>query len=162
MGGGALTVTVVVVGKVRGSLAAAVEEYESRASHYWKLQVVEVDAGTGRGKDDPEAVMSAEAERILARLPDGVEVAVLDRAGKGLTSRGLADWLGERALHGSPGVAFVIGGAYGVHRSLLDRARRTVSLSGMTFPHEVARMLLAEQLYRAGTILRGEPYHKGP
>lgn len=157
-----MTVTVVVVGRVRGHLRDAVAEYESRAGHYWKLQVVEVDAGTSRGKEDPETVMAAEGERILARIPDGAELVVLDRRGKGISSRGLADWLGEHALRGSQGVALVIGGAYGVHPAVQDRARRRISLSAMTFPHEMARLLLAEQLYRAGTILRGEPYHKGP
>lgn len=157
-----MTVTVVVVGRVRGHLADAVAEYEGRARHYWKLEVVEVEAGASRGKDDPETVMAAEGERILARIPDGAELAVLDRTGKGLSSRGLSEWLGEHALRGSQGVALVIGGAYGVHRDVQARARRRISLSAMTFPHEMARLMLAEQLYRAGTILRGEPYHKGP
>lgn len=157
-----MTVTVVVVGKVRGELAPVVAEYERRAGHYWKLEVVEVDAGTSRGRDDPDAVMTAEADRILARIPEGSELAVLTRDGRSLSSRGLAEWLQDHALHGSQGVALVVGGAYGVHARVLERARRQVSLSAMTFPHEVARLILAEQLYRAGTILRGEPYHKGP
>jgi 23S rRNA (pseudouridine1915-N3)-methyltransferase len=157
-----MTVTVVVVGRVRGSLANAVAEYEERAGHYWKLQVVEVDAGSSRGRDDPEAVMKAEGERILARIPQGSEVVVLDRAGKPMTSRGMSRWLGEHALRGSQGVAVVIGGAYGVHQDVQARAHRRISLSAMTLPHEMARLFLAEQLYRAGTILRGEPYHKGP
>lgn len=152
----------VVVGKVRGALAPVVADYEKRAGHYWKLEVAEVDAGTSRGKDDPGAVLAAEADRILARIPEGVEVAVLTRDGNSLSSRDMADWLNDHALHGSPGVALVIGGAYGVHGTVLARARRRLSLSAMTLPHEVARLILTEQLYRAGTILRGEPYHKGP
>lgn len=155
-----MTVTLVVVGRVRGVLAEAVAEYEGRAAHYWKLEVVEVDAGAG-GKDDPATVMAAEGERILARLPAGAEVAVLTRDGKEMSSRTLADWLQDLALHGQR-VALVIGGAYGVHGDVLARARRKLSLSSMTLPHEMARLVLVEQLYRAGTILRGEPYHKGP
>lgn len=157
-----MTVTVVVVGKVRGALAPAVEEYERRSGHYWKLEVVVVDAGVSGGRDDPEAVMAAEAERILVRIPEGAEVAVLTRDGKGMSSRALAEWLQDHALHGSRGVALVIGGAYGIHPDVVARARRRISLSPMTLPHEVARLVLAEQIYRAGTILRGEPYHKGP
>lgn len=157
-----MTVTVVVVGKIRGALAPVVSEYEKRAARYWKLEVVEVDAGSSRGKEDGDAVMEAEADRILARIPDGAEVAVLTRDGRSLSSRDVAEWLQDHALHGSPGVALVIGGAYGVHGSVLARARRKLSLSAMTLPHEVARLILVEQLYRAGTILRGEPYHKGP
>jgi 23S rRNA (pseudouridine1915-N3)-methyltransferase len=79
-----------------------------------------------------------------------------------MASRKLAEWLQDHALHGSPGVALIIGGAYGIHPDVGRRARRRVSLSAMTLPHEMARLVLVEQIYRAGTILRGEPYHKGP
>ena len=157
-----MIVTLVVVGRVRGELADAVEAYEARVAHYWKFEVVEVAAGVPGGRDDPEAVMAAEGERILARLPDGVEVAILTRDGKPLSSRGLAEWLQDHAVHGSPGVALVIGGAYGIHADVGRRARRRISLSAMTLPHEMARLILVEQIYRAGTLLRGEPYHKGP
>lgn len=157
-----MKVTLIAVGRVRGDLVSAVAEYEKRAARYWKLDVVEVDGGAPGGRDDAETVRAAEAGRILARLPGGAEMAVLTRAGTGMSSRAFSEWLGEHALHGSQGVALVIGGAYGVHESVLHRARRELSLSPMTLPHEMARLILAEQLYRAGTILRGEPYHKGP
>ncbi len=152
---------VAVVGRVRGDLARAVAEYERRAARYWRLDVVEVTSGLGGRRDDPEAVMAAEGERLLARIPPHIEVVGLTRDGSPLSSRGLADWLQEMAVGRHPGVAFVIGGAYGLHRKVLARARRRVSLSAMTLPHEMARLLLAEQIYRAGTIYRGEPYHKG-
>jgi 23S rRNA (pseudouridine1915-N3)-methyltransferase len=157
-----MRVTVAVVGRVRGELAPAVAEYEARAARYWRFEVEEVPAGLGSRRADPDAVMAAEGERLLGRIPTGVDVAALTRDGKSLSSRGLSDWLQELAVRGHPGVAFVIGGAYGLHPSVLARARRRVSLSAMTLPHEFARLVLAEQLYRAGTISRGEPYHKGP
>ncbi|MEJ2541606.1 MAG: 23S rRNA (pseudouridine(1915)-N(3))-methyltransferase RlmH [Gemmatimonadota bacterium] len=157
-----MTITVLVVGRVRGKLAPPVEEYERRASRYWRLEVVEVAAGVGGGRDDPERVMAAESERLLARLPPGAEVVALTRDGTSLPSRAMAEWLQDHALHGSPGVVVIIGGAHGLHSDVLERARRRVSLSAMTLPHEMARLVLAEQLYRAGTIVRGEPYHKGP
>lgn len=150
-----------VVGRVRGPLSEGVREYEERAARYWKLQVTAVDAGAPGGKDRPEDVKAAEAERILARIPDGAEVAALTREGKGMTSTGLARWLGRLGLHGSAGACFVIGGAFGLHDTVLRAAHRRLSLSPMTLPHELARLVLAEQLYRAGTILRNEPYHKG-
>ena len=103
----------------------------------------------------------AEGERILARIPDQLEVVVLTRDGKAMSSEDLAADLAEQALRSSPGIAFVIGGAFGVSEAVLRRARRRLSLSAMTLPHEMARLVLAEQLYRAGTINRGEPYHKG-
>ena len=155
-----MKVSIVVVGRVRGDLADAVTAYETRAGRYWKLEAVEVDAGAG-GRSDPAAVMAAEAERILARIPPATEVVALTRDGRPWSSRRLADWLGERALHGLGDVAFVIGGAFGLDDAVLQRAARRLSLSAMTLPHEMARLVLAEQLYRAGTILRNEPYHKG-
>jgi 23S rRNA (pseudouridine1915-N3)-methyltransferase len=78
-----------------------------------------------------------------------------------MSSGELARVLGDRAVAGSPGITFVVGGAFGVDQNIVREAKRTLSLSRMTLPHSMARLLLAEQLYRAGTILRGEPYHKG-
>ena len=156
-----MKVMVVVVGRARGDLAAAIEEYERRAGRYWKLEVVEVGQGAGGGRAGPDQVMEAEGERILGRIPDTVEVVALTRAGSGMSSRKLARYLQQHAVRSSPGVAFVIGGAHGLSGSVLARARRSLSLSAMTLPHEMARLVLAEQLYRAGTIVRGEPYHKG-
>ena len=155
-----MRVLVVVVGKVRGDLAAAVAEYEKRAARYWKFEVVEVAAGAGRDAA-PAAVKDAEAERILARVAPELEVVALTRDGKAMDSRKLAAFLEKHGVHASSGVAFVIGGAFGLGPTVLDRSRRRLSLSAMTLPHEMARLVLAEQLYRAGTILRGEPYHKG-
>ena len=77
-----------------------------------------------------------------------------------MRSRELAGYLEGHAVHSSPGVAFVIGGAFGLGVPVMERARRKLSLSSFTLPHEMARLVLAEQLYRAGTLVRGEPYHK--
>jgi 23S rRNA (pseudouridine1915-N3)-methyltransferase len=154
-------ITLIVVGKVKGTFAEAVADYEERARRYWKLEVVEVSQGQTKGGNDPEKVRAGEGERIRARLPDGGEVWVLHRDGESLPSVGLARILGRRGVEGSPGITFVIGGAFGVDGELLRSADRRLSISAMTLPHELARLVLAEQLYRAGTILRGEPYHKG-
>ena len=157
-----MKILVVVVGRVKGALATAVAEYEQRAQRYWKLEVLEVAAGVkGSRSAPPDRVLEAEAERILARIPDELEVAALTRAGKGMTSVELAAYLEGLGTRASHGVAFVIGGAFGLGAPVLARARRRLSLSTLTMPHEMARVLLAEQLYRAGTIVRGEPYHKG-
>ncbi len=152
---------VVAVGKVKGPLAPVVAEYERRAARYWKLAVEEVDSGARRGARDPRAVMTAEAERLLAHVPGELELIALTRGGKGMGSEELSGYLQEQAVRSSAGVAFVIGGAHGLAQEILSKARRRLSLSAMTLPHEVARLVLAEQLYRAGTIARGEPYHKG-
>ena len=156
-----MKVVVVAVGKVKGPLAAAVGEYESRASRYWKLEVAELDAGAPGRNPEAERVRAAEAERILGRIPDGFDVVALTRKGKGMGSEKLAVYLGNLGVQSRPGVAFVIGGAFGLHETVLRRATRTLGLSPMTLPHEMARLVLAEQIYRAGTIQRNEPYHKG-
>ena len=155
-----MKIVVVVVGRARGPLAAAIPDYEGRASRYWKIEVVEVDEGVKGGGSDPERVRAAEGERILARIPDGLEIFALTRDGKGMSSRTLSRLLQERGLHALPGAAFVIGGAFGLGTEVLAKARTRLSLSPMTLPHDMARLVLAEQLYRAGTIARGEPYHK--
>ena len=152
---------VVAVGKVRGPLAPVVAEYERRAARYWKLAVEEVDAGARRGSRDAQAAMTAEAARLLANVPDELQLIALTRGGKEMGSEELSGYLQEQAVRSSAGVAFVIGGAHGLALEVLTKARRRLSLSAMTLPHEVARLVLAEQLYRAGTIARGEPYHKG-
>ncbi len=150
------------VGRVKGALQASVSEFETRASRYWKLEVVEVDAGGGKGGNpSPEAVRAAEEARLLARIPDAAEVIALTRDGQPMSSVELARYLEEQGVRSSPGVTFVIGGAFGLGHGVLDRAQRRLALSHMTLPHEMARLVLAEQLYRAGTILRNEPYHKG-
>jgi 23S rRNA (pseudouridine1915-N3)-methyltransferase len=153
--------TLIVVGKVKGSLDGAVADYEERSRRYWKLEVVEVAPGPAKGGSDPDQIRAGEAERIRARLPEAGEVWVLNRDGESLSSVALARVLGQRGVEASPGITFVIGGAFGVDAELLRSADRRVSISPMTLPHEMARLVLAEQLYRAGTILRGEPYHKG-
>ena len=155
-----MKILVLTVGKTKGALAAPIEDFEQRAARYWKLEVVAVDPGASSAAADPESVKAAEEERLLRRLPDDADVLALTRDGQPMGSRAFASWLQERALHARD-VAFVIGGAFGLGPKVLKRARH-LTLSHMTFPHDMARLILAEQLYRAGTILRGEPYHKGP
>ncbi len=157
-----MKISVVAVGKTRGPLGEAIREFENRASHYWKLEVTEVASGIGRGGTrDRAAAMKAEARRLVDRVPEGTQTWALTREGSGLSSMALADMLGRMAVEGSAGVTFLIGGAHGLEDSVIGEADRALSLSQMTLPHEMARLLLAEQLYRAGTILRNEPYHKG-
>lgn len=162
-GRAAVKLSLLCVGDVRGPLGSAVEDYEARLARYWRFQVEEVTAGSGKGKKvDPQRIRRAEAERLITRIPPGGgELISLTRGGKRLGSRELARSLAEWGLRSVPQVTFVIGGAFGLGREVLERSTMRLSLSSMTFPHEVARLVLAEQLYRAGTILRNEPYHKG-
>ncbi len=141
-----MKITAIVVGRAGAPLKDAILEYETRAGRYWKFNVIEV---------------TSEA-RLLARLPERAQIVALTRKGRGMSSADLAGYLQDHALHSTPEVCFVIGGASGLDAGILDRAQKRWSLSDATLPHELARLVLAEQLYRAGTIIRNEPYHKGP
>lgn len=157
-----MRIRLIAVGDARGPIGDAIADYESRIGHYFRFEPVLVEAGTKRGKDDPDRVMAAEAERILARLEPTDVVVAVTRDGKAWSSRELAERIEQWGVEGRSGIAFVIGGAWGFDPAVLQRADRRLSLGAMTLPHEMARLVLVEQLYRAGSISRNEPYHKGP
>ena len=148
-------------GILEPGLKAAADMYERRVRHYFKLEVQEVPRA-GKGVTDPEKVRELEAGRLAAALPASCDIVALTRTGKGMSSRRLAGYLERLGTYGHEGVAFVIGGSEGLAESLLKSARYRLALSPMTLSHELARVVLLEQLYRAGTIMRGEPYHRGP
>jgi 23S rRNA (pseudouridine1915-N3)-methyltransferase len=150
---------VAVVGKPRDRhLAAAISEYETRAARYWPLEVMEVREASGRGVAAAD-VREREGARLLERIPDGAQLVACDERGDRLTSTEFATLVAS-ARDRAQDVAFVIGGAYGLPDAVRARARRAIQLAPWTLPHELARLVLAEQVYRAGTITRGEPYHK--
>jgi len=150
---------VAVVGKPRDAhLAGAIREYETRASRYWPLEVREV-------RDEPVRSGSAdlsrerEGERLLAAIPPNAQVVACELTGRSMSSEQFAQWLQayrERAVD----VGILIGGAFGLGDVVRRRTTASLALAPWTMPHELARLVLAEQLYRAGTIVRGEPYHK--
>jgi 23S rRNA (pseudouridine1915-N3)-methyltransferase len=149
---------VAAVGKPRNAaLAAAIEHYEERAAKYWPLEVREVREESARGAP-VHMVQEKEAERLASRVQDATVVAC-DERGTAMTSTKFAAFL-QDARERARDVAFVIGGAYGLAQSFRDGAQTRLALAPWTLPHELARLILAEQLYRAGTIVRGEPYHK--
>ena len=151
--------SVVVVGRPKqGGMADAIAEYETRAARYWPLETHEVREATGRARPVAEAV-AEEGERLLARVPASARLIACDPGGVSLDSRAFATLLAS-ARDAAEDLAFVIGGAHGLAPEVLARASRRLSLAPFTLPHELARLVLAEQLYRAGTIVRGEPYHK--
>lgn len=153
---------VIAVGRPGPLLYDAIAEYEQRATRYWPITFSEVKAERA-GKGTPDAaVREAEGKRLLERVPAGSQIIALTReGGDAWSSVRLARFLEEAAVHGLPGLAFLIGGALGLPESLLRIAERRMRLSAFTLPHDLARLVLAEQLYRAGTIIRGQPYHKG-
>jgi 23S rRNA (pseudouridine1915-N3)-methyltransferase len=155
-----MKIWLLTVGRAGPLVADGVAEYERRAARYWNLAVAEVKEERARKGLTDEQVRNAESQRLHERVPQGAEVCALTRDGQRWSSADLARYLDEMAGQGKPGPAFVIGGALGLSEELLTSADRTLSLSPMTLTHELARLLLTEQIYRAGTILRGEPYHK--
>jgi 23S rRNA (pseudouridine1915-N3)-methyltransferase len=153
--------TILTVGRPGRLFAEAIAEYERRARRYWTLDLIEVrEERAGRGRTD-SMIRATESARLIERVPAGAELVALTRTGESWSSTRLARHLERLALEARPGAAFVIGGALGLGEECLALAHRQLALSPLTLPHELARLLLTEQLYRAGTIVRGEPYHKG-
>lgn len=148
--------TVAAVGRPRDvPMAAAIADYERRAARYWPLVWVEVRESTGGA---PEAAREREGSALLKRVGAAVIVAC-DPRGESLTSQAFAAAM-QRWREDARDVAFVLGGAFGLSDDVRARAARLLSLAPWTLPHALARLVLAEQLYRAGTMVRGEPYHK--
>ena len=156
-----MKLVLLTVGKPKGPAADAIAEYEKRAARYWPFEAAEVKEEPFRKPGDAARVRDEEGKRLLARVPAGAEIVALHETGRQWTSIQLSEWLTELGVRASPGAAFLVGGAYGLSDEVLARATVKLSLGTMTLPHEIARLVLAEQLYRAGTIARGEPYHKG-
>lgn len=153
-----MRVVVAVVGRARGTLAPAIHEYEARAARYWPLDLREVREESARALA-PAIVREREGTRLLEAIPPGARLVACDERGESFSSERFAAWLGEQR-DCAQDVAFVIGGAYGLDEAVRERATRRLALAPWTLPHDLARLVLAEQLYRAGAILRGEPYHK--
>jgi len=151
--------SVIAVGKLRERhWLAAQTEYARRLAHYTDFNLVEVKDAVGKSLPDTVA-MAREGEQLLAVVPRGARVVLLDPGGKSMSSPDLAAWLqAQLEAHGHP--VFLIGGPLGFDPVVTAAAHDRLSLSPLTFTHEIARVLLLEQLYRAFTILHGEPYHK--
>ncbi|WP_420634703.1 23S rRNA (pseudouridine(1915)-N(3))-methyltransferase RlmH [Candidatus Palauibacter sp.] len=147
--------------KRRSHIRRATEEYEDRLRRYLRFEALTVEPARLPDGRAGEA-LEREAAALERRLPDDPDLVALTRGREPWSTRKLADYLDGMRIYGRPGAAFAIGGAHGLAPRLLARARARLALSTMTLPHEVARLVLTEQLYRAATILRGEPYHKGP
>ena len=143
-------------GRMRSrELAAAAAEYHKRLRKYCALEKLEVREERG----DTAAARRREAERFAKGLRAGDFLVLCDERGRGLDTRGLADFLAERERAGSGRTLFLVGGPYGVDDSLRERAGLVLGLSRLTLPHELARLVLSEALYRAFSLLRGEKYH---
>jgi 23S rRNA (pseudouridine1915-N3)-methyltransferase len=154
-----MRILIAAVGKPRdAALSAAIADYETRAARYWPLSAHEVREGSTHGPD-ALLVKNHEAERLVEKLPGSGLVITCDVEGRSMTTAEFARWLSTQRDQARD-VAFVIGGAFGLGDAIKKAATWSLCLAPWTLPHELARLVLAEQIYRAGTIMRGEPYHK--
>jgi 23S rRNA (pseudouridine1915-N3)-methyltransferase len=157
-------IRIIIVGKVRERyLRDGVAEYLKRLGPYAHVELLELqDEPVPETSSDKQlaAARQVEAERILRTLRDSEYLVALDIRGTGMSSEDLSRWIQERAVSGDSNLAFVIGGTTGLAPEVLSRARLRLSMGPMTFPHQFMPMLVAEQLYRAFRIGRGEPYHR--
>lgn len=159
-----MNITIIAVGKIKESFYKdAISEYRKRMSRYGKFDIVEVsDEQTKEHASDAEnqLVKQKEAERILKCIKPDSYVITLEILGKKMDSVQFANRLHSIALSGNSHITFIIGGSLGLHESVSQRANEKLSFSDMTFPHQLMRVILTEQIYRAHRIINNEPYHK--
>ena len=159
-----MKITVIAVGKIKEKyLKDAVTEYSKRLSRYCKLEIIEVadEKTPDQASEAAEDLIRAkEGERILKHIRDDMFVITLEIGGKMLTSEEFADKIETLGVQGKSSIAFVIGGSIGLGKEVLKRSDFALSFSKMTFPHQLMRVVLLEQVYRGYRIMNGEPYHK--
>ncbi len=157
-------IKILAVGKQKEkAMRQLTEEYAKRLQAYTKLEILEVadeNAPQTLHQAQMEQVKDKEGARLLSHIKDTDKVILLDLAGKMLTSEGLAEKIDQLQTYSGGNIVFVIGGSLGLSQALLHRADFRWKLSDLTFPHQLVRVLLAEQLYRAFTIINHQPYHK--
>lgn len=159
-----MNISIITVGKLKEKyLKQGIEEYLKRLTAYAKVEIIEVPdekAPEILSETEMEQVKQKEGERILAKIHPDAHVIALAIQGKMKTSEELADGIDKLGTYGKSKIAFVIGGSLGLSDEVMKRANESLSFSKMTFPHQLMRLVLVEQVYRAFRIMRGEPYHK--
>lgn len=159
-----MKITIIAVGKLKEKYwKQAIAEYEKRLSSYTKIDIIEVPdekAPETMSDKEIEQVKEKEGQRILAKVKPQSTVITLEIQGKMLSSEGLAKELDQRMTQGASDFTFIIGGSNGLHQDVMKRSNFALSFSKMTFPHQMMRVVLLEQVYRAFKINRGEAYHK--
>jgi 23S rRNA (pseudouridine1915-N3)-methyltransferase len=159
-----MNITVVTVGKLKERyFREAVEEYSTRLSKYCRLEIIEVPDEKAPENLSPAQelmVIQKEGQGILKHIKEDNYVIALAIQGRQLSSEGLADFINDLGIKGRSSIAFIIGGSLGLSDEVLKRADYKLSFSPMTFPHQLMRVILLEQVYRSFRIIKGEPYHK--
>lgn len=159
-----MNITIISVGKIKEKyLRDAIDEYSKRLKRYCKLDIIEVsDEKTPDNASEKEEIQIKEKEgqAILKAIKDNMFVVAMDLKGKMLSSEELSDYISDLGVRGESNIAFVIGGSLGLSNEVLNRANYKLCFSKMTFPHQLFRVMLLEQIYRVYRIMKGEPYHK--
>ncbi|RAK20544.1 23S rRNA (pseudouridine1915-N3)-methyltransferase [Anoxybacillus vitaminiphilus] len=159
-----MNISIICVGKLKEKyLKQGIDEYAKRLSAYAKVEILEVldeKAPEELSDNEVELVKQKEGERILAKIAPDAYVIALAIDGKMRSSEEFAKQIDQLATYGRSKIAFIIGGSLGLSKQVMQRADEALSFSKMTFPHQLMRLILLEQIYRAFRINRGEPYHK--
>ena len=159
-----MNISVISVGKLKEKyLKLGIEEFSKRLSKYCKLDLIELEdekCPENLSEKDMEIVKNKEGQRILSKIKNNSYVIALAIDGKNLSSEELADTISKLAVRGNSHITFIIGGSLGLSDEVLKRADYKLSFSKMTFPHQLMRLILLEQVYRAFRINNNEPYHK--
>ncbi len=153
-------ISIIAVGKIKEkALTALINEYKKRISNYSKIEIIEVNDEPNDKLED-EKVKELEGQRVLKQIKKDSYVMLLDLQGQSLNSEGLADMIEKINTYHSSNITFIIGGSLGVSETVREKADFKLKLSEMTFPHNLARLLILEQIYRSYKILNNETYHK--
>ena len=159
-----MNINIITVGKLKEKyLKDGIDEYKKRLSKYCKLGIIEVPdekAPETLSQKEEEQIKQKEGQGILKCIKDGTYVAALDLKGDMHTSEEFSAFIGKLGITGTSNIAFVIGGSLGLSQEVLKRADTKICFSKMTFPHQLMRLILVEQIYRGYRIMKGEPYHK--
>lgn len=159
-----MNIDIICVGKIKEKyLSDAIAEYSKRLSRYCSLRILEVsDEKTVENASDAlcEKIKQAEADRIIKHIKKDAMIVTLEIDGKMLKSEELASNINKWGIDGYSDIQFIIGGSIGLHNSVIDKASFHLSFSKMTFPHQLMRVILLEQIYRSYRIINNEPYHK--
>lgn len=160
MKGVAVKINLIVVGKTKKDfLKEGEREYEKRLSKFVNYEKVEIPDLKNAKKRSQAEIKLEEGKQILAKIPDQGWVVLLDDKGKTFDSKGFSNWLNDQMIQGQKQLTFIVGGAYGFSDDVYKRANQKISLSKMTFSHQMVRLFFVEQLYRAYSILNNLPYH---
>ncbi|WP_428328852.1 23S rRNA (pseudouridine(1915)-N(3))-methyltransferase RlmH [Mucilaginibacter sp.] len=155
-----MKITFLTVGKTEDAyLKEGIEKYVKRLKHYTKLVIIDIDELKNTKALTQEQQKTKEAELILKKITPLDHVILLDEKGMELSSQQFAGYIDKKAIASVSNLVFIVGGPYGFDQSVYNRANDKLSLSPMTFSHQMVRLFFVEQLYRAYTIIKGEPYH---